>query len=155
MTDPTETPERVPNLPTLRAGGAVRPIVAETLEDAWRIATAVCRAGMAPRGLETPDKAVVAILAGAEVGLAPMQALQSIAVIGGRPSLLATARSPWCATPAGSRASTSATIPRPRPPAARSSAKASGCSPARSPRPTPYRPAYGAKRPAGVSRPPG
>ena len=75
-----------PKLPVLSAGGAVRPIIAQSLEDAWRIATAVCRAGMAPRGLETPEKAVIAILSGAEVGLPPMQALQSIAVIGGRPS---------------------------------------------------------------------
>lgn len=83
----SEPQQPAPKLPALNAGGTVRPIVAQSLEDAWRIATAVCRAGMAPRGLETPDKAVIAILSGAEVGLPPMQALQSIAVIGGRPSL--------------------------------------------------------------------
>lgn len=88
MSDEHNTQEQpAPKLPVLTTGGAVKPIVAQSLEDAWRIATAVCRAGMAPRGLETPDKAVIAILSGAEVGLPPMQALQSIAVIGGRPSL--------------------------------------------------------------------
>lgn len=42
---------------------------------------------MAPSGLDTPEKAMVAIMHGLEVGLTPMAALQSIAVVNGRPTI--------------------------------------------------------------------
>jgi hypothetical protein len=42
---------------------------------------------MAPKGLETAEKAMVAIMHGMEVGLTPMAALQSIAVVNGRPTI--------------------------------------------------------------------
>ena len=76
-----------PKLPTMAAGGAVRAIVPQDFEGAWRIASAVCKAQMAPRGLDTPEKAMVAIMHGLEVGLTPMNALQSIAVVNGRPTI--------------------------------------------------------------------
>ena len=76
-----------PKLPTIHAGGAVRAIVPQDFDSAWRIANAVCQAEMAPRGLETPAKAMVAIMHGLEVGLTPMNALQSIAVVNGRPTI--------------------------------------------------------------------
>jgi hypothetical protein len=79
--------EPIPRLPALVSGGAVRAIVPQDFEGAWRIASAVCKAGMAPRGLDSPEKAMVAILHGLEVGLTPMNALQSIAVINSRPTL--------------------------------------------------------------------
>lgn len=79
----TETPR----LPSLQSGGAVRAIVPQDFDGAWRIATAVCKAGMAPKGLDTPEKAMVAIMHGMEVGLTPMAALQSIAVVNGRPTI--------------------------------------------------------------------
>jgi hypothetical protein len=79
--------EQQPRLPTLTAGGPIRAIVPQDFEGAWRIASAVCKAGMAPRGLEAPEKAMVAILHGLEVGLTPMNALQSIAVVNGRPTV--------------------------------------------------------------------
>lgn len=79
--------DTAPRLPQLHAGSAVRAIVPVDFEGAWRIASAVCKAGMAPRTLETPEKAMVAILHGLEVGMTPMSALQSIAVIGGRPTI--------------------------------------------------------------------
>ncbi len=74
-------------LPSLQSGGAVRAIVPQDFEGAWRIATAVVKAGMAPHGLETPEKAMVAIMHGMEVGMTPMAALQSIAVVNGRPTI--------------------------------------------------------------------
>lgn len=77
-------PARLPSLP---AGGPVRAIVPQDFEGAWRIANAVCKAGMAPKGLESPEKAMVAIMHGLEVGLTPMNALQSIAVVNGRPTV--------------------------------------------------------------------
>ncbi|MCL2452075.1 MAG: hypothetical protein FWD08_00245 [Alphaproteobacteria bacterium] len=76
-----------PRLPALAAGGLVRAIVPQNFEDAWRIATAVCKARMAPKGLEMPEQAMIAILHGLEVGLPPMMALQSISVINGRPCI--------------------------------------------------------------------
>lgn len=74
-------------LPALQSGGAVRAIVPQDFEGAWRIATAVVKAGMAPRGLDTPEKAMVAILHGMEVGFTPMASLQSIAVINSRATI--------------------------------------------------------------------
>lgn len=74
-------------LPALQAGGTVRAIVPQTFEEAWRIANAVCVAGMAPKGLSTPEQATIAIMHGLEVGMPPMMALQSIAVINGRPTV--------------------------------------------------------------------
>jgi hypothetical protein len=76
-------PARVP----LVAGDHPRAIVPTDFDGAWRIGNAVCEAGMAPRGLDTAAKCTIAILQGLEVGLPPMQALQSISVINGRPSL--------------------------------------------------------------------
>jgi hypothetical protein len=42
---------------------------------------------MAPRGMDKPEQVMVAIMAGAELGLAPFQAIQSFAVVNGRPTL--------------------------------------------------------------------
>lgn len=71
----------------LTTGGAVRAIVPANLEDAFRIANAVVKASMAPPGLDTAEKCMVAIMHGMEVGLTPMAALQSIAVINNRPTI--------------------------------------------------------------------
>lgn len=43
--------------------------------------------GLAPKGMERPETIIVAIGAGRTLGLEPFQAMQSIAVINGRPSL--------------------------------------------------------------------
>lgn len=76
-----------PRLPSLQAGGSVKAIVPQDFDGAWRIANAVTKAGMAPKGLDTPEKAMVAIMHGMEVGMTPMAALQSIAVVNGRPTI--------------------------------------------------------------------
>lgn len=81
------TQQTAPRLPTLQSGGSVKAIVPQDFDGAWRIATAVVKAGMAPKGLDTPEKAMVAIMHGMEVGLTPMAALQSIAVVNGRPTI--------------------------------------------------------------------
>lgn len=72
---------------TLVSGGAVRAIVPQDFEGAYRIASAVVKAGMAPKGLDTAEKAMVAIMHGMEVGMTPMASLQSIAVVNGRPTI--------------------------------------------------------------------
>src|SRR4051812_39570725 len=79
--------EQPPKLPTMQSGGAVRAIVPQDFEGAWRIANAVVKSGMAPRGIDTAEKAMVAIMHGMEVGMTPMMALQSIAPINGRPAI--------------------------------------------------------------------
>ena len=73
--------------PPLMAGGRPSAIVPQSMEEAYRIAVAVCAAGMAPKGLDEPNKALVAIMHGLEVGLTPMAALQRIAVVNGRPTI--------------------------------------------------------------------
>lgn len=87
MTEIARIEGQPPKLPSLHAGGAVRAIIPQDFDGVWRIATAVVKAGMAPRGLDKPEQAMVAILHGMEVGLTPMAALQSIAVVNGRPTI--------------------------------------------------------------------
>lgn len=47
----------------------------------------VANSGLAPRDLKTPEAILVCLQHGMELGLSPAQALQSIAVINGRPSV--------------------------------------------------------------------
>ena len=70
------------------AGSALRAFVPNTLEEAWRLSTALAQPGMLPKAYgQDPNKVMVGILAGAEVGLTPFAALQSIAVINGNPTM--------------------------------------------------------------------
>lgn len=72
---------------SLSAGGKVCAIVPQSMDEAFRLAQAICAAGMAPRGMDTPEKAMVAIMRGLEVGLTPMMALDKIAIVNGRPTI--------------------------------------------------------------------
>jgi len=63
----------------------LRGIVLDTFDDMWRFADIVSQSGLAPKGLESPAKAFIALQCGAELGFSPMQSLQSIGVINGRP----------------------------------------------------------------------
>jgi len=47
----------------------------------------IATSGMAPKGMQSPEALAVAIQMGLEVGMMPMQAVQNIAVINGRPSI--------------------------------------------------------------------
>lgn len=71
----------------IRAGGGVQAIIPHSFEDAWRIATALAKSGMTPKGIEEPEKVLAVIMAGAEIGMPPFQSLQSFAIINGRPAL--------------------------------------------------------------------
>lgn len=73
--------------PAIMAGGAVAALVPQSLDEAFRVAQAIAASGLAPRGLEKPEQIMVAIMAGAELGFAPFQSLQSFAVVNGRPTL--------------------------------------------------------------------
>ena len=84
-----EPQPQVPALrPELRTGGAVAAIVPQNIEQAHRMATAICAAGMAPKSYDrSVEKVLVGILHGMEVGMTPLNAIQSIAVINGMPSI--------------------------------------------------------------------
>jgi len=89
MTDQAEnvTPLPAPR-PQLSTGGTVAPIVPQDVEGLFRLATIVAKAGMAPAAYKSnPEAIMVAMMHGMEIGLTPMVALQSIAVINGTPSL--------------------------------------------------------------------
>lgn len=53
----------------------------------WRFAGAVIKAGVAPRTLESTEKVFIALQAGAEVGLSPMQSLKNICIINKTPCI--------------------------------------------------------------------
>lgn len=59
----------------------------ETMEDAFRFATAYFQSRMAPKGFESPQAVLIAMQMGAEIGLPWSAAVQNIAVINGRPSV--------------------------------------------------------------------
>jgi hypothetical protein len=73
--------------PQVVAGAPVAALVPQNLEEAFRLAGAIAASALAPRGLDKPEQIMVAIMAGAELGLAPFQSLQSFAVVNGRPTL--------------------------------------------------------------------
>jgi hypothetical protein len=85
MTDTALTTIAAPKQVASLMGGTVSAIVPQTFEDVYRIAQVVSQSGLCPHGMDTPQKVTVAILTGLEIGVKPMQAIQGIAVIGGRP----------------------------------------------------------------------
>jgi hypothetical protein len=83
MTQNTNLPAPAP----MMAGGQVAALIPQSLEEAFRVSKAIAVSGLAPRGIDKPEQIMVAIMAGAELGLAPFQSLQSFAVVNGRPTL--------------------------------------------------------------------
>ncbi len=73
--------------PNLVTGNRPTAIVPTDMDSAYRLAKAVCLAGMAPKGMETPEKCMIAIMRGLEVGLTPFMALDKIAIVNGRPTI--------------------------------------------------------------------
>lgn len=59
----------------------------KSIDGMWRIARMVAVSGLAPATLNTPEKIVVALAFGAELGMRPMRSLRSIAVIRGFPCI--------------------------------------------------------------------
>ena len=57
------------------------------MDQLWRMSKMVAVSGRAPKGMDTPEQIFVAFAHGLEIGLKPMQSLQKIAVINGRPSV--------------------------------------------------------------------
>lgn len=89
MTNPS--PASASNVPAPRpqitTGAQVAALVPQSLDEAFRVSQAIAASGLAPRGLEKAEQIMVAIMAGAELGFAPFQSLQSFAVVNGRPTL--------------------------------------------------------------------
>ena len=82
---PTTTTAAVPAMNT---GGKIMAIIPQSWSEIVSMAAAIVRAGMAPKHYEgSVEKASVAIMAGLEVGLAPLAALQGIYVINNTPTL--------------------------------------------------------------------
>ncbi|NOW44130.1 hypothetical protein FHW96_000257 [Novosphingobium sp. SG751A] len=83
----TEQP-KAPAKVAVSSGGKLAAFVPQTMEEAWRLSGALAASGMTPKAYgNDQNKIMVGIMAGAEVGLTPFAALQSIAVIGNNPSL--------------------------------------------------------------------
>jgi len=77
----TESPK-----PQVRVGQSG--LVPSNFEGLWRMATMVANSAFAPKGMSgQPENCMVAMAHGLEVGLGPMQAVQRIAVINGRPAI--------------------------------------------------------------------
>lgn len=77
---------------TLAKGG----VIFQSMEDLARFCSAVVASRLAPKDFSTPEAVMVAVQHGAELGLAPMQSLQSICVINGRPSVWGDAAAALC-----------------------------------------------------------
>jgi hypothetical protein len=75
------------NVVALKAGAPILGIVPQNIDEIFRLAAGISKSGLAPKDMSTPEKVMVAILTGLEIGLPPMFAVQKIAVINGRPSL--------------------------------------------------------------------
>jgi hypothetical protein len=65
-----------------------RGLALQSLDDAFKFAAMVAKSDVAPKDFKgKPESCLLAIQHGSEVGLSPMQSLQSIAVINGRPTI--------------------------------------------------------------------
>ena len=84
---PKPKTETARKLVAMKAGGTLRPIIPDGPDQLLTLAKMIYASRMQPASMTTPEMVAVAIMAGAEIGLLPMQALQGIAVINGRPSV--------------------------------------------------------------------
>jgi hypothetical protein len=67
-----------------------------SFDELGRFCKAVVNSGLAPKGFSSPEAVMVAVQHGLELGLAPMQALQSIAIINGKPCIYGDAALALC-----------------------------------------------------------
>jgi hypothetical protein len=80
-------------LSTQRASG----LALATFDDAFRFATMVAKSEFAPKDFRgKPESCLLAIQHGSEIGLSPMQSLQNIACINGRPAIWGDAALALC-----------------------------------------------------------
>ncbi len=84
MSTTTQSAVAIPK-PQVKAGS--NGLVLTGIEEMFRFSEMVAQSGLAPKGIEKPQSICAAIQMGLEIGLSPMQSLQSIAVINGRPGI--------------------------------------------------------------------
>lgn len=68
---------------------AVSNLMPQTQAEKYEMASVLCKSGLIPSGLNSPEKVFVALQWGHELGLTPMVAVNNIAVINGKPTLSA------------------------------------------------------------------
>lgn len=79
------TTTHVATLPTGKSGFSLAP---QSLDEAMRFADTMAKSSIVPKDYQgNPGNILVAIQWGAEIGLPPLQAMQNIAVVNGRPSI--------------------------------------------------------------------
>jgi len=83
MNDNTQLPVRAP----ISAGSPVAALVPRTYDEVGRVAAHFVKSGLAPRDMATVERVAIAIMAGMEVGLKPIAALNRIAIINNRPTI--------------------------------------------------------------------
>jgi len=83
----TDKPEEQTTAVTASPTMGGRGLALSTIEAMFAFGKCVLASRLAPKDFDTLEKVVIALQIGAEVGLLPMQSLQSIAVINGRPSI--------------------------------------------------------------------
>ncbi|ORE90491.1 hypothetical protein ATO13_22336 [Stappia sp. 22II-S9-Z10] len=71
--------------PVTAKGGNIHGLVPTNIEEAYRIATIYHAAGLAGGGLDSPEKIMIAVMTGLDLGIPPSQAVAKIAVINNRP----------------------------------------------------------------------
>lgn len=71
-------------LPAKIEGQQLAPREYNTLKDQAR---SIAKSGLAPRGVDTPEKVLVIALKGRELGIPPMQALSHIHIVEGKPTI--------------------------------------------------------------------
>lgn len=71
----------------LSTAKAASGITIRDADEAMSFCQIIAKSRLCPKGLETPEALFLAVNMGMELGLSPMQAIQSIAVINGRPSI--------------------------------------------------------------------
>ena len=73
------------NAITTRGGFALAP---QSMTEAMTMATMLCKSSMVPKCyVNKPEDTLIAMMMGSELGLNPIQSLQNIAVINGKPSI--------------------------------------------------------------------
>lgn len=85
MSSPTQSLARRDE-PTQLAMGS-RGVELRSLEELYRFAVAVSKTPFAPRDFKSPEAIMIAVQYGLEIGLSPMQSLQGVAVVNGKPAL--------------------------------------------------------------------
>ena len=85
MAEPTEPKPKTTSLAKVET--SVCGLVLNTLEDMKTVAQIILQSKLAPASFDTAEKIFVGLQTGAEIGLKPMQALNSIVVIKGKPTL--------------------------------------------------------------------